>query len=175
VKEFSTIAKPLHNLTKKNVTFEWGQEHQSALDVLKGRLISAPIITYPDFSKQFLLATDASDCGIGAVLSQKDTENHEHPVAYASRMLSSTEQNYTVVERECLAAIWAVCHFRHYLHGPKFNLYTDNLALTWLKNHPQPKGRIACWIFELSKYDYKIIHKQGCLNANADTLSCIKY
>jgi hypothetical protein len=175
VREFSTVAKPLHNLTKRDVVFEWKNEHQSAFDVLKGRLTSAPIMTYPDFSKQFILATDASDCGIGAVLSQKDTENHEHPVAYASRLLSSTEQNYTVVERECLAAIWAVRHFRHYLHGPKFDLYTDNLALTWLKNRPQPKGRIARWIFELSEYDYEIIHKQGRLNANADTLSRIKY
>jgi hypothetical protein len=175
VREFSTVAKPLHNLTKRDVAFEWKNEHQSAFDVLKGRLTSAPIMTYPDFSKQFILATDASDCGIGAVLSQKDTENHEHPVAYASRLLSSTEQNYTVVERECLAAIWAVRHFRHYLHGPKFDLYTDNLALTWLKNRPQPKGRIARWIFELSEYDYEIIHKQGRLNANADTLSRIKY
>ena len=111
---------------------------------------------------------------VRAVLSQKDEKNHEHPIAYASRLLTAAEQNYTVVERECLAAIWAVRNFKHYLHGPKFDLYTDNLALTWLKNRTQPKGRIARWIFELSEYDYEIIHKQGRLNANADALSRTK-
>jgi hypothetical protein len=130
-------------------------------------------MTYPDFSKRFILATDASDWGIGAVLSQKDTENLEHPIAYASRLLSSPELNYTTLEKECLAAIWAVRYFKHYLHGPKFDLYTDNSALTWLKNRPQPKGRVARWIFELSEYDYELIHKQGRLNANADALSRI--
>ena len=150
VKGFATIAKPLHNLTKRNVSFEWKHEHQLAFDMLKEQLISAPIMTYPDFSKKFILATDASDWGIGAVLSQKDEGNLEHPIAYASRLLSAPEQNYTTVERECLAIIWAVRHFKHYLHGPKFDLYTDNSALTWLKNRSQPKGRVARWIFELS-------------------------
>jgi hypothetical protein len=171
IKGFTTIAKPLHNLTRKNTTFEWKPEHQVAFDALKEHLISVPIMTYPDFSRKFILATDASDWGIGAVLSQKDEGNLEHPIAYASRLLSAPEQNYTTVERECLAIIWAVRHFKHYLHGPKFDLYTDNSALTWLKNRSQPKGRVARWIFELSEYDYEIIHKQGRLNANADALS----
>ena len=173
VKSFATIAKPLHNLTRRNEIFEWKPEHQLAFDSLKERLTSAPIMTYPDFSKRFILATDASDWGIGAVLSQKDKENLEHPIAYASRLLSPPEQNYTVLEKECLAAIWAVRHFKHYLHGPKFDLYTDNSALAWLKNRPQPKGRVARWIFELSEYDYELIHKQGRLNTNADALSRI--
>ena len=84
VKGFATIAKPLHNLTKRNVIFEWKPEYQLAFDSLKERLTSTPIMTYPDFSKRFILATDASDWGIGAVLSQKDKENLEHPIAYAS-------------------------------------------------------------------------------------------
>ncbi|CAG8808788.1 9796_t:CDS:2, partial [Dentiscutata erythropus] len=90
---------------------EKNHEYQLAFDSLKKHLISTPIMTYLDFSKRFTLVTDASDWGIGAVLSQKDKENHEHPVAYASRLLITAEQNYTVVKRECLVTIWAIRYF----------------------------------------------------------------
>ena len=103
---FADIPAPLYHLTTKGVTFEWSPPCQSAFDNLKDALIQAPILKYPDFTslaKPFHLYTDASATGIGAVLEQSS-----HVIAYVSRALTKSEQNYSVIQRECLALVYAL-------------------------------------------------------------------
>ena len=120
VPRFAAIAKPLHRLTEKTAKFKWSHQCEQAFKELKQRLTSAPILTLPDFSKQFVLDTDASDVGIGGVLSQKKADGSECVIGYASRVLSKPEQRYCVTRKELLAAVSFIKHFRPYLLGKQF-------------------------------------------------------
>jgi len=102
IKNFSKIAKPLTTLTKKDSKFNWNTEQQNAFDSLKEKLTSAPVLNYRDFTRQFLITTDASDYAIGAVLSQGPV-SQDRLIAYASRILNKAEQNYNTMEKELLA------------------------------------------------------------------------
>lgn len=176
VKDFAKIAAPLHKLFRKNQVYEWTAKCQTAFETLKQHLISAPILTYPDFDKPFILFTDASELGLGAVLAQIGKDEKEHVVAYASRRVSPTESNYSATELECLGVIWAVKLFRPYLHSRHpFKLITDHSALKWLINKSNPPGRLARWIMSLREYDFEIIHKKGLLHSNVDPLSRIPH
>ena len=97
----------------------------------------------PDWSRPFLLDTDASDTGIGAVLSQLHPDGTEHVISYASRILTKSERNYCVTRKELLAVVYFLQHFRHYLLGASFTLQTDHGALTWLQKFKEPKGQVA--------------------------------
>ena len=109
---------------------------------------------------------------MGAVLSQiKDSEEKERVVAYASRSCSATERNYSSYEGECLAVVWAVKHFRHYLYGHAFELHTDHQPLEWLMTTAKLTGKLARWAMQLLEFDFKIIHRKGLKNGNADGLS----
>ena len=119
---------------------------QNAFLDLRRKLVSAPILAFPNFSKPFLLDTDASDNGIGAVLSQVQEDGRECVIAYASRMLTKAEQRYCVTHKELLAVVTFVHHFRHYLLGQQFTLRTDHGSLTWLKNFKHPEGQLARWL-----------------------------
>lgn len=119
VSGFAHIASPLHQLTQKNTKFIWTEECEIALQKLKKSLTTAPILAYPDFNKDFILDTDASDKGIGAVLSQVH-EGKERVISYASRTLSKAEQRYSVTRRELLAVVTYIRHFKHYLYGQHF-------------------------------------------------------
>src|SRR5436190_9412409 len=164
------MAKPLTKLTKKTEKFEWTSEQQNAFDILKEKLTTAPVLKYPDFTQEFIVTTDASDYAIGAVLSQ-GTVGQDRPIAYASRVLSRAEQNYSTTEKELLAIVWAVKHFRPYVYGTKFKIVTDHKPLIWLFNVNDPGSRLIRWRLKLEEYDYEIIHKAGRANANADALS----
>ena len=170
IEDFSKIAKPLTKLTKKTEKFVWTTEQQNAFDTLKEKLMTAPVLKYPDFSQEFTVTTDASDYAIGAVLSQGKVGN-DRPIAYASRVLSKAEQNYNTTEKELLAIVWAVKHFRPYVYGTKFKIVTDHKPLIWLFNVNDPGSRLIRWRLKLEEYDYEIIHKAGRANANADALS----
>jgi len=124
VRNFAELAKPLTNLTKKNVPFEWTNEHWNAFDELKKSLSTEPLLIYPDFTQPFIVACDASTKAIGAVLSQI-REGEERPVAYCSRQLNAAESKYSVTELELLAFLFATKQFRCYLYGHKFVVYTD--------------------------------------------------
>jgi len=102
IKNFATVAKPLHRLTEKNVLFQWTSQCQTAFDHLKQCLTTAPVLTFLDLSKLFIVDTDASDEGIGAVLSQLDSNNAEHVIVYASRTLNKPERQYCVTRKELL-------------------------------------------------------------------------
>ena len=171
VKDFATIARPLHRLTERTATFSWMSECQKAFDTLRQQLCSAPILAYPDFTRQFILDTDASDVGIGAVLSQVDEEGRERVVAYGSRALTKPERRYCVTRRELLAVVEFTRQYRSYLLGHKFVLRTDHGSLVWLWNFRDPEGQLARWLERLQELDFEIIHRRGKAHTNADALS----
>ena len=142
---FSKAAGPLHSLTCKDVPFEWTEECQTSFEQLKMLMTEAPLLAFPDFTLPFMLETDASKEGLGAVLAQRNCDdNSVHPIAYASRTLLPHEKNYAISELG-LGVVWAVKHFRHYLYGHKCYVYTDHEALKALINTPHPSGKLARW------------------------------
>lgn len=171
VKDFATIAKPLHRLTEKTAKFEWTSECQTAFEEIRQRLVTAPILAFPDYERVFILDTDASDTGIGAVLSQVQEDGSERVIAYASRVLTKPERRYCVTRRELLAVVSFVQHFRPYLLGKHFLLRTDHGSLTWLSNFKEPEGQLARWLERLQEYDFTIAHRPGKKHQNADSLS----
>ena len=171
VKDFATIALPLYHLLHNDVTWIWTEEQQAAFETLKHNLLTAPILAQPNFQRNFILQTDWSTHGIGAVLTQKDDDNKEHPVSYYSRSLTPAEMNYSASEGEALAVVSAVRHYRPYLHGKRFFLQTDHIALKWLMTTNNLKGKLARWAFELHEYDFDITYRKGASNGNADALS----
>ncbi|GFW57300.1 retrovirus-related Pol polyprotein from transposon 17.6 [Trichonephila clavipes] len=148
VKNFSTIARPLHKLTEAKQKFIWTVDCNNSFNKLKDALTSAPILAYPEIGKQFILDTDASHESIGAALSQ-DIDGQEHIIAYFSKCLSKPERNYCVTRKELLATIKVVEHFHPYLYGQRFLLRTDHASLTWLLNFKNSEGQIARWIQRL--------------------------
>lgn len=142
IPSFPHLINPLTELLKKNRKWEWSKECERSFQSLKNALVSAPILSCPDFSKPFVVQTDASAYGIGAVLSQQ-LEDGEHVICYVSRSLSRAERNYSTTERECLAVIFAIEKLRPYLEGYKFTVVTDHHSLVWLHNLKEPTGRLA--------------------------------
>jgi RNase H-like domain found in reverse transcriptase len=172
IKDFAQLADPLYQLLKKDTPYEWTDSQQQAFENLREKLTKAPIVQYPDFTKSFLLHTDASGTGVGAVLAQKE-ETQEHVIAYASRTLNPAEKNYAITELECLAIVWAVKYFRHYLYGSKFTIVTDYTALKWLLNSisESMNKRLKRWKITLFEYNFEIIYRKGKLHSNADAFS----
>ena len=157
-------------LTKKGTKFTWLDQHEGAFQELKNRLCSAPVLAYPDFERHSIFQTDASDLGLGAVLTQTDDQGQERVISYASRSLSDREKAYSATEKEALAMIFAIDHFRVYLLGKEFTLVTDHSALQWLHS-VEPKGRLARWVMALQEYCFTVKHRPGSNNKNADALS----
>ncbi|KAL6419674.1 hypothetical protein ACFW04_011286 [Cataglyphis niger] len=170
IENFSTIAAPLTRLTKKNARWIWGEAEATAFKRLKAALTTAPVLACPDFNRRFILQTDASTSGLGAVLTQYH-EDGERVIAYASRTLSGAEANYSATELECLAVVWGVRRMRDYLEGYAFTVITDHQSLRWLQKLEAPTGRLARWLFELQQYDFEIKYRRGALNRVADALS----
>ena len=116
---------------------KWDEEIEASFQALKKCLVSSPVLKYPDFSKQFFIETDASNSGIGAVLSQEyeiDLQVQKLPVAFASRLLKPAEKNYSTTDKESLAIIWAVKNFKLYIYGMKFTIIIAHSALKALKD-----------------------------------------
>ena len=170
IQNFASIARPLHRLTEKGRPFKWTSECTSAFCKLKQHLTTAPILVYPDFSRPFILDTDASNDGIGAVLSQ-EYDGSERVVAYASRTLNKSERKYSVTRKELLAVVVFTQHFRTYLLGQPFKLRTDHGSLSWLCNFKDPTGQLARWLEQLQEFHFEVIHRKGPAHQNADALS----
>ena len=173
IKDFASISAPLSDLTRKNGPnqVEWTPECSAAFNLLKQQMCSTPVLRSPDFEKMFLLQTDASDRGVGAVLSQVDENGDEHPVGFFSRKLLPREERYATVEKECLAIHLAVKAFRVYLLGRPFHVQTDHRSLEWMERFKENNGRLTRWSLALQPYDFKVEYKKGSENQNADALS----
>ena len=127
-------------------SFVLDDDAKTAFSELRTRLANAPILIYPDFSVPYFLDFDASDKGIGAVLSQIGKDQHEHPIGYFTRTLGKHERNYLITRKELLAAIEGIEHFRCYLYGRQFVLRTDHVAIYWLKHFKKLTGQLARWL-----------------------------
>ena len=170
VKNFSEVCKPLYQLTEKGKRFHWTMDCQQAFETLKAHLTSSPILAYPRMEGRFILDTDASDVGMGAVLSQIQ-DGHERVIAYASSTLNKHERRYCVTRKEMLALVRFVKHFRPYLYGQDFLIRIDHSSLRWLMSFREPEGQVARWLELLAEYQFEIQHRPGKLHGNADALS----
>ena len=149
--EYATLAAPLTELTKKDKPncLVWSSECAEAFEALKRHLCTSPVLKCPDFERPFVLQTDASDWGVGAVLSQMDEDDNEHPVAYFSKKLLPRERRYSTVEKECLAIKLATHAFRVYLLEKPFTVQTDHHALEWLDRLKEDNARLTRWSLAL--------------------------
>jgi len=157
IKDFSTIAAPLYNLTRKESEFRWTTECQEASDELKRRLVEEPILALPSDTGTYVLYTNASDFGLGAVLSQRQNDQ-EKVIAYASRTLGKPEQKYETTRKELLATVTGLKQFRQYLLGRHFVIRTDHAALTCLRCTAEPMPQLARWLTFIEQFDYEIEH-----------------
>ena len=170
IPNFSTLTGPLRNLLQNNAVFDWTNIHQEAFDTLKEKLSSETCLAYFDPQKQCKLITDASDYGVGAVLTQEHN-GIDKPVAFASRSLTTLEKKYATMEKECLALVFGVQKFHIYLYGKPFDAYVDHKPLESLNNcNKRASARIERWLMILQSYKFNIIHKPGRENI-ADCLS----
>ena len=142
----------------------------SAFRVLKEKLVSAPVLAFPCFDQELIVDCDASDDGLGAVISQRQ-DGDEKVIAYASRVLEDRERRYSTIKKEMLAMVYAIKHFSHYLYGRPFTVRTDHNALKWFQSFKEPEGQVARWLETFARYDYTIENRPGKKHQNADALS----
>lgn len=177
IRNFAKISEPLRQLLKNGVTFKWTEACQRSFDELKQKLASAPVLMQPDLdaahdgTNPFVIHTDASSLGLGAVLSQKDAQGNLHPIAYASKGCSAAEQRYGITDLEAAALIFGLRKFRVFIYGTRVIVRTDHQPLTALCNQEQPSARMMRWVMEMQEYQLKIEYIKGNTNAGADGLS----
>ena len=169
------IANPFYALTRKNVEFLWNAECQEAFEHLKMKLMGSPVLAYPKFDRYFVLETDASGIGLGAVLSKTPDDGELHLLVFVSSVLSPCEINYGITELETLAVVWAMSHFRNYLYGQDVVVITDHSAVGTVLQKPGLNGKHARWwlkVYNSGTKSVEIRHRPGHENTNTDTLSC---
>jgi RNase H-like domain found in reverse transcriptase/Reverse transcriptase (RNA-dependent DNA polymerase)/Integrase zinc binding domain/Chromo (CHRromatin Organisation MOdifier) domain len=178
IKDYSKIAKPLLLLTHNTTPWHWNDEQQKAFEQLRDLMCQQPVLKQPDFTKPFAVFTDASAYGVGAILSQEggpNTQNRTkyHPVAYYSATFTETERNYDVYDRELLAIMKAITHWRPYLIWMKepFKIFTDHANLLHWKSPRKLNRRTARWHGELQDYNFTLHHVPGKNHTAADALS----
>ena len=183
IKGFAKIAAPLYDLTsgdnkdKKSEHINLSPEALEAFDRLKAACLQAPILAFPDFDKPFLLETDASGRGLGAVLSQKQADGRYHPIAYASRVMNETEHRYHSNKQEFLALKWAVTEQFHEYLSPygknrnEFVVRTDNNLLTYIFSSANLDAAGQCWVARLASYNFSLEYQKGKDNTVANFLS----
>lgn len=171
IPRYSDICAPLHRLKRKGVKFKWSNECQEAFEKLKQHISNPPLLQLADFNKPFVLQTDASSIGAGAVLLQANDSKDLLPIAYFSRKFTDAELKYSIYEKEALSAIYAMEHFHQYLEVRKFKLITDNQALSYVLNTKRKIGRLARWVERLINLDYSVEFRHGSENILADCLS----
>ena len=171
VKGFASIASPLNTLLRKDVPFHWGAAQEKSFDALKMALTNAPILVFPDYNKPFVIYTDASALGLGAVLMQDDQNGRHRVIAYASRTLNKAEGNYSVTHQEALAIVWALKTFRDVIYGYPITCYTDHVAVTHLFKGRNLSGRLARWDLTIQEFNPTFKYVPGKANKVADSLS----
>jgi hypothetical protein len=170
IEGFADTAAPLHALTGKSVPYRWGPEQETAFRTLKHKLTTAPVLGMPANEGQYILDTDASNVGLGAVLSQVQ-DGVERPIAFASRTLQRAERNYETTRKELLAVIYGLKQFRQYLLGRPIIIRVDHAALGWLRRTAEPLPQLGRWLTFLEEFQYVMEHRPGTKHQNADTLS----
>jgi hypothetical protein len=171
IKDYAELARPLYELTRKDVKFSWGEDQQTAFDNLKKSLTEYPILRLPVLDRSFIVFTDSSGyCG-GGVLAQVDPETgEEYVVAYGSRMFKGAERFYGISEKEALAIVYCLKLWRVYL-CKKFVVISDHNALSWLMNIKEPCARLCRWAIYLQAFDFEIKYKKSSLHTNVDAIS----
>ena len=166
IPNFSSITKPLRDLTKKDIPFRWGEQHMKALNKVKDLLTSDTIMAYIDKNKSTKLTTDALPWGLSAILSQCSRQDDRRIVAYASWSLSPVEQWYSQTEKEALAIVWEADRFHTYLYGGHFTLYTDckPAELIFNNKRTQPSAHIERWNLRLQEYNFTTVYTKGVEN-----------
>ena len=180
IPKYSMVARPLTKLLsgkkgshRKNdkTPIEWNEAAQEAFEKLKTELTEKIVLKFPDFTRDFILTTDASEVSIGGVLQQKDEEGNLRPLTFFNRALNSAESKYPVIEREALAVIYGLQVNRPLCLGYHVEILTDHRPLVWLLSKATPSGRIARWQTLLSEYDFNVTYLPGKENPVADFLS----
>lgn len=170
IPNFAHLAEPLTRLLRKDEPWKWDAEQKEAFNQLKIRLTTSPVLRCPNFDLPFVVETDASNVGLGAVLRQKENDEN-YVVAYASRTLNRAERNLATTHKELLGVLFGIEKFRPYIEGSHFKLVTDHTALQWLQTTKNPTGKFARWILRISQYDFEVIHRPGSLMPVSDCLS----
>ena len=168
----SHVSLPLTDLTRKFSPnkIQWTESQEIAFQHLKRALTTSPILKLPDMSQVFILQTDASDRGLGAVLLQEEN-GQKRPIAYISRKLNNAEENYSTIERECLSIVWSIQKLHKFLYGREFLLETDHQPLIYLNSSKLLNARLMRWALTLQPYRFRIISIKGKENVGADFLS----
>lgn len=174
IPRYSHLTAPITDLLKKSKKFKWTDEADLALEELKSVLTSAPVLANPDYSKPFIIETDASQLAVGAALLQ-NFEDGKRIIGYFSKKLSSAQRKYAATEKECLAVLLAIENFRHYIEGTTFTVVTDCKSITWLFSitAANANSRLLRWALKLQSYDFNLQYRKGKDNILADCLSRI--
>uniref|UniRef100_A0A8K9WTB0 Gypsy retrotransposon integrase-like protein 1 n=1 Tax=Oncorhynchus mykiss TaxID=8022 RepID=A0A8K9WTB0_ONCMY len=174
IRNFGQVAAPLTALTSVKTCFKWSVSAQGAFDLLKNRFTSAPILVTPDVSRQFVVEVDASEVGVGAILSQRSlSDDKVHPCAYFSHRLSPSERNYDVGNRELLAIRLALGEWRQWLEGATvpFVVWTDHRNLEYIRSAKRLNARQARWALFFACFEFVISYRPGSKNTKPDALS----
>lgn len=167
IKNLSDISQVLSELIQKDKIFKWDEKHQKAFDEIKGKFKELLQVTMPDWNKRFILETDASNTGLGAVLRQDSI-----PIAYASRKLTDIEKKYGITEKEVLASLWGMEKFEFYLIGKEFTLISDHQAIKYIKTKSEfGSMRVQRWFERLERFQFKVEYRKGTELKQADALS----
>src|SRR5437867_1025123 len=174
VHNLAVYTLPLYQISSKDKPYEITEERKSCFETIKKKLLNPPVLRFPCYDPdcKFLLQTDASDYAVGGILIQQ--RNAERwVIAYYSHQLNKAERRYSTVERECLALVKALKHYRYYLIGRKVYVESDHKPLAWIKTSVSKNNRLQRWAVALMDYNYEISYIPGCENTAADFLSRI--
>ncbi|GFV28747.1 retrovirus-related Pol polyprotein from transposon 297 [Trichonephila clavipes] len=159
---FSVIAAPLTDALKgrtKKGEITWTTECENAFRELKRKLIDRPVLYAPNFEREFIVQTDASNAGMGAVLTQLTEQGEEHPILYLSKKFSEVEKRYCTTEKECASIVFAIKRLHYYLDRNSFLVMTDHNPLVWLNRNVSSNPRLMRWALALQPYNFKIVHR----------------
>ncbi len=176
IRNLSTLLHPLNQLMKHDCKWKWTEECETAFTKAKEQITSSKVLVHYDCTLPLKLAGDASNYGIGAVISHVMSDGSERPIAFASRTLLPSEKNYAQIEKEALSLVFGLAKFHTYLYGRKFVLVTDHKPLTTIFGHKKgipavAAARLTRWALKLSAYNYQIEFRPTGEHANADALS----
>ena len=163
VKDFAKIAKPLHEMMRKETKWNWGERQQKAFEELKERFTTEPVLVTPDLDREMRVEVDALDFATGGVLLIKCEDERWSPVAYIFKSLNEAERNYKIHNKEMLAIIWCLEAWRHFLEGAKgqFEIWTDHKNLEYFMKAQKLNQRQARWSLYLSRFDFALKHVAG--------------